>query len=382
MIYDFIISGGGIAGLTTAIALQKEGYRIKIIEYSKELKEVGAGISLGANAWKGLTLLGVTDELEMKCNRIKGTKILDQRGNTISKLNMEGFYDKYGVASYAVHRADLVNTLFQYLQHDTVEFGNKVVFHEQIEDSVKVYLEDGNVIKANALIGADGIHSSVRKKYLPKLVPRYSGYTCWRAVVKIPNKDFVIEDFTETWGAKGRFGIVPLKDNRIYWFACVNAPYQNKSVSTFTTNDLKRLFQDYHSPILDLIEETQDRELIRNDIIDLKPLERFAFGRVLLIGDSAHATTPNMGQGAGQAIEDAIILSEILKNKRNLEETFDDFNKLRMPKTKKIVNMSWWLGKIAQFEHPIQIGLRNSLIRILPSKMQEKQMEFIYKTKL
>jgi 2-polyprenyl-6-methoxyphenol hydroxylase-like FAD-dependent oxidoreductase len=381
MNYDFIISGGGIAGLTTAIALQKEGYRVKVFERVKELKEVGAGLGLGANAWKGLAYLGITEDLEMKCNIIENTKFLDQKGHIISNMGMDGLNEKYGVASFTVHRADLLNILFSNLQLDTVEFGKRVVDYEQDEDEVTVYLDDGNVIKGDALIAADGIHSSVRKKCLPNVEPRYSGYTCWRAVVKVPNENFAPKEFTETWGSKGRFGIVPLKDNQIYWFACVNAPYQSKSMSSFTTNDLHRLFQDYHSLIPELIQRTKDEELIWNDIIDLNPIDRYAFGKILLIGDAAHATTPNMGQGAGQAIEDAIILSKVLKNKRNHEEAFVDFEKLRMPKIKKIVNMSWRLGKIAQLDHPFQMGIRNSLMRILPSKMQEKQMEFVFQTK-
>ena len=381
MNYDFIISGGGIAGLTTAIALQKEGYHVKVFERVKELKEVGAGLGLGANAWKGLAYLGITEELEMKCNIIENTKFLDQKGHIISNMGMDGLNEKYGVASFTVHRADLLNILFSNLQLDTVEFGKRVVDYEQDEGKVTVYLDDGNVIKGDALIAADGIHSSVRKKCLPDVEPRYSGYTCWRAVVKVPNENFVPKEFTETWGSKGRFGIVPLKDNQIYWFACVNAPYQSKTMSIFTTNDLHRLFQDYHSLIPELIQRTKDEELIWNDIIDLNPIDRYAFGKILLIGDAAHATTPNMGQGAGQAIEDAIILSKVLKNKRNHEEAFVDFEKLRIPKIKKIVNMSWRLGKIAQLDHPFQIGIRNSLMRILPSKMQEKQMEFVFQTK-
>ena len=381
MDYDFIISGGGIAGLTTAIALQKEGYRVKVFERFKELKEIGAGLGLGANAWKGLAYLGITEDLEMKCNIIENTKFLDQKGHVISKMGMEGLNKKYGVASFTVHRADLLNILFSKLQLDTVEFGKRVVDYEQHENKVTVYLDDGNVITGNALIAADGIHSSVRKKCLPGIQPRYSGYTCWRAAVNVHNETSVPKYFSETWGAKGRFGIVPLKDHQIYWFACVNAPYQSKTMSGFTIKDLYRLFQDYHSPIPELIQKTQDEELIWNDIIDLNPIDRYAFGKVLLIGDAAHATTPNMGQGAGQAIEDAIILSKVLKNQANHAEAFVDFEKLRMPKTKKIINMSWRLGKIAQLDHPFQIGIRNSLMRILPSKMQEKQMEFVFQTK-
>ncbi|MFL0361776.1 FAD-dependent monooxygenase [Pseudobacillus sp. 179-B 2D1 NHS] len=241
-------------------------------------------------------------------------------------------------------------------------------------------LEDGNAIEGDALIAADGIHSVVRKKSLSTINPRYSGYTCWRAVVK-PPKEFVIPgEFTETWGSKGRFGMAPLTNNQIYWFACINAPFQSKDMSAFTTNELSHAFQDYHFPVPELIKWTGDEKLIWNDIIDLKPTNRFALDKILLIGDAAHATTPNIGQGAGQAIEDAIILSKILKYKKCREEAFLEFENLRMPKTKKVINLSWRIGKVAQLDNPFQIKIRNAIMRRLPAKIQENQLESVFHT--
>ena len=380
MKYDFIISGGGIAGLTAAIALQKEGYRIKVLERIKELKEVGAGLGLGANAWKGLARLGITKDLEMTCNLIKSTKLLDQKGDLLSKMDIDRLNEKYGVAYFTVHRAELQKALVHNLQPGTLEFGKRMVHFEQNENGVTVYLEDGNMVKGDALIAADGIHSTIRKKCLPNIKPRYSGYTCWRAVVNVQKEMFFPEEFTETWGIKGRVGIVPLSNNQIYWFACVNAPLQSKHMSVFTTNDLFQLFQDYHSPIPEMIKLTKDENLIWNDIIDLKPIDRFAFNKILLIGDAAHATTPNLGQGAGQAIEDAIILSQVLENKRNIEEAFVAFEKIRIPKTKRIVDLSWRIGKAAQIDNRLLISLRNSVMRMLPSKIQENQLESVFHT--
>ena len=151
-------------------------------------------------------------------------------------------------------------------------------------------------------------------------------------------------------------------------------------MSVFTTNDLFQLFQDYHSPIPEIIKLTKVENLIWNDIIDLKPIDRFAFDRILLLGDAAHATTPNMGQGAGQAIEDAIILSQVLKNKRNTEEAFVEFEKIRIPKTKRIVDLSWRIGKAAQIDNRLLISLRNSVMRMLPSKIQENKLESVFHT--
>lgn len=380
MKYDFIIAGGGIAGLSTAIALQKEGYRVKVLERFKESKEVGAGLGLGANAWKGLARLEITNDLEMKCNLIKSTKFLDQNGNLISEMNIERLNKKYGVAYFTIHRAKLQKVLVQHLQPGTLEFGRNIVDFKQSKTGVTVYLEDRDSFEGDALIAADGIHSTVRKLCYPNIKPRYSGYTCWRAVIKVPQERLLSKEFTETLGTKGRFGIVPLINNKIYWFACVNAPYQSKDLLDFTTNELYHLFRDYHSPIPEIIGWTKDEDLLWNDIIDLKPINRFAFDRVLLIGDAAHATTPNIAQGAGQAIEDAIILGQVLKNTRNIEDAFVEFEKLRISKTKRIVNLSWRIGKVAQLDNRFLISIRNSIMRKLPSRIQEKQLESVFQT--
>ncbi|MCH6264473.1 FAD-dependent monooxygenase [Neobacillus citreus] len=380
MKYDFIIAGGGITGLTSAIALQKEGFRVKVLERTKELKEVGAGLGLGANAWKGLARLEITNDLEAKCNLIKSTKFLDQEGNLISEMDIERLNQKYGVAYVTVHRAELQKALVQHLQPGTLELGKKIIHFEQSETGVTIYLENGNTLEGDALIAADGIHSTVRKICFPNIKPRYSGYTCWRAVVNVPKEKDLSGEFTETWGTKGRFGIVPLNNNQIYWFACVNAPYQSKDLLDFTTNDLYHLFQTYHSPVPEIIKCTNDNDLIWNDIIDIKPMNRFAFNKILLIGDAAHATTPNIGQGAGQAIEDALILSQVLKSNRNMEEAFTEFENLRISKTKKIVNLSWRIGKAAQLDNRLLISIRNSIMRRLPSKIQEKQLESVFHT--
>lgn len=141
-----------------------------------------------------------------------------------------------------------------------------------------------------------------------------------------------------------------------------------------------QLFQNYHSPIPEIIKWTKDENLIWNDIIDLKPINRFAFHKVHLISDAAHATTPNMGQGACQAIEDAIILKQVLKKSIFPEEAFVTFEKLRSRKTKKVVKLSWQIGKIAQLHNPFLIPIRNSIMRILPSTIQEKQLESVFET--
>src|SRR5699024_8086716 len=127
MTYHFIIAGGGIAGLSTAIALQQAGYRVKVLERATAFRAVGAGLGLGANAWKGLRQLGITDDLESKCNIIASTKLLKQKGKILSELNIDRLNQKYGVAYFTVHRADMLKVLVQHLLPDTVAFNQKVI---------------------------------------------------------------------------------------------------------------------------------------------------------------------------------------------------------------------------------------------------------------
>jgi 2-polyprenyl-6-methoxyphenol hydroxylase-like FAD-dependent oxidoreductase len=251
-----------------------------------------------------------------------------------------------------------------------------VVDIEQTNDSVIIKFGDGSIHETNFLIAADGIHSPIRKKLLPQTEPRYAGYTCWRAV--IDNTHLNLSETSETWGTKGRFGISPLKDNKIYWYACINAPQNDASLKSFKVRDLQNHFKDFHAPIPEILSATKDENLIWNDIIDLKPIDHYAFGNIVLIGDAAHATTPNMGQGACQAIEDAVILADELQKDSNIQKAFAQFEQRRLKRTHYIVNRSWTIGKVAQLQNKTLASLRNAMFKLLPTSAGEHQLKRLY----
>jgi 2-polyprenyl-6-methoxyphenol hydroxylase-like FAD-dependent oxidoreductase len=180
---------------------------------------------------------------------------------------------------------------------------------------------------------------------------------------------------SETWGPGKRFGIVPLRDGRVYWFACLNAAKQRDvRMAAFSKTELLATFGDLHAPIADIIKATQPTKILWNDIIDFAPVQQFAFGRVLLLGDAAHATTPNMGQGACQAIEGAAILGKTLAEQGDIATAFQVFEQKRLKRTAMVVNRSWQLGKLAQLENPLLAGLRNFFFRRIPDSMNERQV--------
>ncbi|TMV50072.1 monooxygenase [Paenibacillus mesophilus] len=375
----FIVIGGGIAGLCTAIALRNKGFEAEVYESAVQLKEAGAGLGVGANALKAMQRLGMGDKLMERGKVLKAARIVNEKGELIAKTDSVKVSSLFGTDNITIHRADLLHVLAKSLPDSCIQTNKKCVgISRQPDGGVRVSFQDGTTASGDGLIAADGIRSSIRQQLIPAAAPRYAGYTCWRSVVTGVPAGYEAGAFTETWGSKGRFGIVPLKDDRIYWFACVNAASpRDPKLAGFRTQELIEHFSGYHATIRELLEKTDDGALLHNDIYDLKPIRRFAFGSVVLIGDAAHATTPNLGQGAGQAMEDAVFVAECLERYSSVEEAFARFEQLRLPRTRKIVNTSWTLGKVAQLESKLLCSLRNGLFRAIPAKVNERQLRFL-----
>ncbi|MDN4523989.1 FAD-dependent monooxygenase [Fictibacillus fluitans] len=371
-----LIVGAGIGGLCTAIALEKAGIQTVVYERAAEIKALGAGLGIGANALKGMEKLGIAEEVIQAGHQLDGMVICDQGGKQISKVDTRVISAQYGTDNVTIHRADLHNILMRNLKDTHVVTGKKAVNAEQNEQEATVYFEDGTSEKCDYIIAADGIHSIIRQKLMPESVPRYAGYTCWRGI--IDHHPFNENTATETWGRNGRFGIVPLANQKLYWFACVNANAHDPKMKAMKTEDLHSIFRDYHDPIPFVIQMTEDHALIHNDILDITPIKRFAFDRILLLGDAAHASTPNMGQGAGQAIEDAIILGNCLKEHEDAKSAFKAFEAKRMERTAKIIKMSRRIGQVGQLENKMMIKVRNFLLKRESEAAQLKRMAFLY----
>ncbi len=370
------ISGGGIAGLSAAIALRQAGYNPVIFESVPSLKTMGAGLALAANALKAFDYLGVGQDIVRHGRKLSSFVIYDEKGKVITRNDSLRISEKYGLDNLTIHRADLHKVLLSRLDKSALFFDKKAVDFESSGDKIMLKFEDGSFFETDYLIVADGIHSPLRKKLLPDSEPRFAGYTCWRAVIENCESD--IKQASETWGTAGRFGIVPLANNKIYWFACINTTRNNETLKKYTIEDLQRHFGDFHAPIPAILKKTRNEQLIWNDIIDLKPIERYAFGNILFIGDAAHATTPNMGQGASQAVEDAAFLLSELRKTGDFGSAFRNFETRRLERTHYITNKSWKIGKAAQLENKCLASIRNAVIRMLPERVNERQFEILY----
>lgn len=372
----FTIIGGGIAGLTTALALSQSGIDSEIFEASPEIKAVGAGLGLGGNAIKAFMKLGIAEEV-MNLGRFMDEFIIkDYKGKTITRADSKALGKKYGVDNFTIHRVVLHDFLLSRLNQEKIQTNKKLADLKLLDNSISLEFEDGTQHETEYLIAAEGIHSVVRKKLVPGSEPRYAGYTCWRTV--IDNNQLKLNGTYESWGPGRRFGIVPLAGDKIYLFATLNAPRHDPAMKAFKVQDLQNTFRDFHSPVGEILEQTRNEDLLWNDIIDIKPINRFAFDRILLIGDAAHATTPNMGQGACQAIEDSVVLSQELARQDNPVLAFKNFEQRRLKRTHYITKNSWNIGRMGQVENKAVMAIRNFILRHLPPSFNENQMKMLY----
>ncbi len=368
------IIGGGIAGLTAGIMLQNQGYKVSVFEASENIRGIGAGIGLAANAMKAFEYLNLAEELKQISNVLEDFKVCNPKGETLFAINTAKISENFQTENYAIHRADLHQYLVDKLGEEKIFTGKKLKNFKLLSHQVNLKFKDKSNVIVDFVIGADGVNSKVRRILLPESKPQYAGYWCWRGVVDYEKKDF--HKSMAVWGKKGRFGITPLGKNKVYWFACINTKLKGKTTE-FTLKDLQNQFRNYTSPIPELLSLSQENELISGPIMDINPINQFKFAKILLIGDAAHATTPNMGQGACMAIEDVAVLQEELKN-NDLKTASFNFEKRRLSRTKYIIKNSRRAGKIAQADQQFLIGLRNNIFKTLPEKITQFPLKRLY----
>ncbi|WP_066303673.1 FAD-dependent monooxygenase [Bacillus sp. FJAT-29814] len=372
------IIGGGIGGICTAFALQQRGHDVTLYEGAATFQSQGAGLGVGANAMKALDKLGLKEQMMEHSQILRKMIILSDKGKPITETDSLMVSERFGTDNVTIHRADLLLVLRNALKPGTIVFNKRCVDFVQEQDGVTISFEDGETVRSDAVVAADGINSLFRRNLVPDSKPRYAGYTCWRAVITDPA--IVIDNLvaTETWGPSGRYGIVPLAGGKIYWFACVKAKARDQRIAKYGIKDLLSIFKGYHRPIPQILHATDEKSLIHNDILDIKPIQQFAFGRIVLLGDAAHATTPNLGQGAGLAMEDAYVLARCLMTAGEIVTAFKEYERKRLARTRKIIKMSNQIGQIAQLENKGLILLRNAVLKQVPPSMNMKRFEFLY----
>ncbi|MGI8995528.1 MAG: FAD-dependent monooxygenase [Pyrinomonadaceae bacterium] len=370
-IEEVLIVGGGIGGLTLALALRRANIPCAVFERAPELKEVGAGIGVWTNAVKVLDRLGVGARLRETGAPVHIGEMCSAKGQVLSRTNLDQLVREAGAACYVVHRAELHAALAEQLPRGAIKTNHECVAVEEDEAGVTIHFADGTSAKGTLVVGADGINSIVRAHLWGPSKPRYAGQTCFRGVVKMKADDGVVR---EIHGAGRRFGICPLSRDRIYWYAALNASEGKMVDFDERQRFLLEEFKDWTWQVPKIIAATPTETILQNDLVDRVPITRWSKGAITLLGDAAHPTTPNLGQGACLAIEDAMILTRHLVEYTNVAEALQSYERARGKRTAAIVKQSWTFGALARWENPFAVHLRELLVRATPQFLVQQTM--------
>jgi 2-polyprenyl-6-methoxyphenol hydroxylase-like FAD-dependent oxidoreductase len=367
-----IIIGAGIGGLTTALALQSVGIETQIYEQGPILREAGAGISLWANAIDALDVLGLGEPLRSRSTPGLNGTLRTANGKVLQAASYDELARRFGAAMIVVHRADLLAMLAARVNPQTIYLNHRCTGFVQQSGKVTAQFANGETVDGDLLIGADGLGSVVRAQLFGDVPPRYAGYTAWRAVVRM---DRAHTGTSETWGAGQRFGITQFVDGRAYWYATKNASPGEKFAQASVKQTLLGFFGEWHEPIRTLIEAAEETAILRNDIYDRDPLIKWSEGRVTLMGDAAHPMTPNLGQGACQAIEDALVLAVCLRKAADPSTGLLEYERRRIPRTTRIVLESRRIGVVGQWANPLLCWIRDTAFRAIPGRLTIRHMD-------
>ena len=364
-----LIIGGGIGGATAALALQKVGVAAEMFERAPELKEVGAGIALWNAPYRALEQLGAGEKIRQCSTPLRFGLFGAASGKVFRRMDLEKILGAEYCESFIIHRTDLHSAILSGIAESTIHTDHECEKIEQHSDGVKVVFKNGKTAEGDVLIGADGFHSIVRKTLFGESQVRYSGQTCYRGIADITALQPQV--LAEIHGAGQRFGIAPINERRVYWFAAMNASHGEKDNPANRRDFLIEKYRDWAFGIPEMI-SANPNNILRNDLADYKPLKTWTKKRITLLGDAAHPMLPNLGQGACTAIEDGFILARHIGQKGANNRTLAAYEVERISRTTRIVNQSWQFGIPLLWTNPAAVWLRDKLFEYAPKSMTEK----------
>lgn len=315
------VLGGGIGGLTAAAGLRQAGWPVDVFERAPALPAVGTALGMWPSALRALDAIGVGDAVRRCGRRQTGGAFLRPDGSRIVEITVRGPEPVYLISRPALLRliADAAGE---------VRFGIETELAELAEYDV--------------VIAADGVRSRSRDELFgPGHRPRYAGVTAWRGTAAGD-----VGTVTETWGDGASFGITPQEGGRRNWFACVPAPPEWQAPGGELAA-LRARFGGWHGEVRSVLAELTEPDVLRHDLYQLgRPLPSFVKGNGALIGDAAHAMTPNLGRGACEALIDAVALTTALTSGEPVPEALAAYDTARRRPTQRMVRAAWLMSRL------------------------------------
>ena len=366
-----LIIGGGIGGATAALALRKIGVEAFVFERAPELKEVGAGLGLWLNAVSVFDKLGIGEKIRSISQPLLYGDMCSPEGKVIMRMKISDVLGSNDTGNFVMHRADLHNAILENLPKEILFTNHELAHFEQNGESVTAHFKNDAIFEGSLLIGADGLHSIVRRAIAGETPLIYSGQTCYRSIAEFT--DETSDTIREIQGRGMRGAVCPLTNEKVYWWAALNAPAGEQDVPAERRERLLEKFEGWSFGLPEAIAATTG-EILRNDLYDREPLTNWTNGKVTLLGDAAHPTTPNLGQGACMAIEDGFVLARNIQKHGLNENALVAYQTERIPRTTTIVKQSRQFGRLASWENPIAVWLRETMVKLTPASASRKMI--------
>ena len=375
-----LIIGAGPAGLTAAVALRRVGIDVAVFERTAALIKAGAGLGVQSNALRALQKLGVGDSIEAAGTELRFQETLDNHGKLLFMMPKGEVADDFGTPTISLARSDVELALVEEIEDGVLRTASECVAVEQDPEGVTATFADGHTERGALLIGADGGRSVVRKHVYGDAdpQPRYSGFTIWRSIVEV-SPDLLPQHTSRTFLGRGQqFAIFPVGRNRLYWAMMQLAPEGQRDAPTGVREKLLEALAGFPEVTRELVAATAENAIQRTDICDRDPARTWHKGRVVLIGDAAHMTTPFLGQGAGISMEDSVVLAKELSltsglsDLRMLAGAIHSFEQARMKRCENVVITARRWGQLYSRSSPSVVGARNAILHLVPRAAWKK----------
>jgi len=366
-----VVVGAGIGGLAAAISLERAGVEPIVVERAPELLEVGFGLVLQANAVTALKELGLGDALAARGQRVARAEIRNPRGDLLTLID----YEAHGWETYGMLRSELQRAMLEAVPSERLRLGTTCT---GASEDGSAAVDGGEPLRGEVVVGADGIRSAVRRSLFGEELLRYGGHRAWRAGTRLDSA-LVRDRFVEVWGVGGGFGFGPAGEGRVYWY-CFEAVPEDAPAPDSPRDEFLRRYGDWIDPIPALIESTDPAAIVPAFTYDRPPSKRWGRGRVTLLGDAAHPMKPNIGQGAAQALEDAVVLGACLHGATDAEGALREYERRRVRRANSIVRTSRQAGQAAEVRSVFGARARDVFFKALPDKItlakQRRIMDF------